>query len=297
MKYRLTSQSTGARATHAYLAAASLVSLVMLICLRLLMPDQSPPMPTQPDALKQEIEPVVARADKPPVPPAQQNASEEDEAESDAASQAHARTIELFALDENGEPQSKGRVAPGELSTVALAEHIAAISQQPSVKNVEQLIDLLPHTLRYDVQDGRVVCPYSMILTTLSRWTPIDGSNVYDAYGRLKRDPDRHFALLRAHGSSARHFHRQWIRSVGAAVEDVEYCQQWLARRRGSLQMGALAWWREVKPPGASGGPDRPTVTWPREVEYMLIGEIIFDPQFDNCKMPPRPDTNRPMPH
>ena len=107
--------------------------------------------------------------------------------------------------------------------------------------------------MRYEVREAKIICPYSMILMTLSRWTPIDGSKVFQ-FGRLQRAPVRHFVLLDAHGMPAIDFSRTWLRSLDGMVKDVTYCEEWFSLRKDSLVIDILAEWVMEAGYGSGGG-------------------------------------------
>ena len=162
--------------------------------------------------------------------------------ESEAEGEQSEQRIQIYKLDEEGKPQADRLVAPHELSIGEMAEHIAIISQRPSIEHARQLFALLPHSVRYEVREGKIVCPYSMILMTLSHWMPIDGSKVFE-FDRLVRSSRRHFVLLNAHGMPAVGFSRMWLRSLDGMAKDVSYCEEWFSLRKDSLVEDLLFEW------------------------------------------------------
>ena len=206
----------------------------------------------------------------------------------EAQSNQSDQRIQLYKLDEEGKPQPDRMAAPHDLSITEMAEHIAIISQRPTIEHVRQLFALLPHSVRYEVREGKIVCPYSMILMTLSLWTPIDGSKVFE-FDRLVRSSRRHFVLLNAHGMPVLGFSRMWLRSLDGMAKDVSYCEEWFSLRKDSLVEDLLFEW-VVEGGYARGGPNIPGVRVPPRLEQRIHGIIIFDPARDACRPPGPPE-------
>jgi len=162
-----------------------------------------------------------------------------------------------------------------------MVTHLMTVREDvPPPGDVHLLFDMLPYSVRYEIVNGVVWCPYLQIVHLIKVWTPIDGTKTYDERGRLVLKPTRSFVLADERPGSPKVFAEKWTAALPQIAKDIAYMRAWYAQRKNSLQGG----WVYEKRLHMSGfvEPGKPEVV-ERKIEYVHRRMVFFDPSLDRC--------------
>ena len=189
-------------------------------------------------------------------------------------------------------------VRADQLTTREMSDHLSALMMSgPSVRAVHEMMAMLPHSLRYDVVDGRVICPYKQIISILPEWTTVAGLNQYDASGtRLVAPyPTRRFDLRDLSPSATpERFQHIWRASLPSVVKDVAFIQAWYEKRKHDLRSCLIYEIHQtVMSTAAADGKMSEKVT----TEHKGFRAVVYHPKLDRCdpKKWYRPHLQRPL--
>jgi len=187
----------------------------------------------------------------------------------------------LYApIGRHGVKAVRAKVRVDWLTTLEMSTHLRAlvIKSAPSVEDVHDMMAMLPYSLRYDVVDKHVICPYAQIVELMVWWTPVDGRNQYDqGKSGLVQHAEREFELRRLHPeATAESFEREWRTSLPRILEDMAFLEKWYEKRRKGLRIGAIYEIRQTVR-GATGQPV--------QVRTEEVGRrtVVYHPDFDRC--------------
>jgi len=166
------------------------------------------------------------------------------------------------------------------LTTLEMSTHLRAVAMMgPSASDVHDMMAMLPYSLRYDVVDKHVICPYAQIVELMVWWTPVDGRNQYDqTKSGLVRNAEREFELRRLHPeATAESFEREWRTSLPRILEDMAFLQKWYEKRKNGLRIGQIYEVRHTATIGSS--------TQPMQIRTEKVGRrsVVYHPDFDRC--------------